>query len=131
MKTKLFIFLFIISACFGCKTQIKYIPVETEHVEYRDNYLRDSIFTYDSVFVKEKGDTIFLEKYKYLYRDKLIRDSIFIYDSIPVPYEVSVPGPQVNYVTGFQSFQIWSGRILLFLVLCYFGFRFLKNRYVC
>lgn len=129
MKTKLFIFVFIATSLIGCKTRVQYVPIEKERVEYRDNYLRDSIFMYDSVFVKDKGDTIFLERYKYLYRDKLIRDSIFIRDSIPIPYEVPVPGPKVNYVTGFQNFQIWCGRILLLLVIGYFGFRFLKNKF--
>jgi hypothetical protein len=44
----------------------------------------------DSVYVKEKGDTVLIEKYKYLYRDKLVRDTMYISktDSIQVPYPV-------------------------------------------
>lgn len=44
----------------------------------------------DSVYVKEKGDTVLIEKYKYLYRDKLVRDTMYIskVDSIQVPYPV-------------------------------------------
>jgi hypothetical protein len=127
MKTKLFVLVFIIMVLVGCKTRVQYVPIEKERIEYQDKYYRDSIFLYDSVLVKEKGDTIFLERYRYLYRDKLIRDSIYIHDSIPIPYEVPVPGPQVNYVTGFQNFQIWCGRILLSFIIGYLGFRFLKK----
>lgn len=127
MKTKLFVLAFIIMALAGCKTRVQYVPIEKERIEYQEKLLRDSIHVLDSIYIRDKGDTVFIEKYKYLYRDKLLRDSIFIHDSIPVPYEVPVPGPQVNYVTGFQNFQIWCGRILLLFIIGYLGFRFLKK----
>ena len=60
--------------CYACGTT-KYIPIETTRTEYRDNYLRDSIYLHDSIFVKEKGDTLIVEKFSYLYRDKIVRDS--------------------------------------------------------
>jgi len=44
----------------------------------------------NSVFVKEKGDTLIMERYRYLYRDKFVRDSVFINDTIRVPYPVEV-----------------------------------------
>jgi hypothetical protein len=66
------------------------MPVETTKIEYRDQLVRDSIFHYDSVFVKQQADTVFFERYKYLYRDKIIRDSIFKTDTIHVPYPVEV-----------------------------------------
>ena len=120
------VFLFLM----GCKTmtKVEYVPVESVRTEYRDNYARDSIFLYDSVYVKDKGDTVWLEKYKYLYKDKLIRDSIFINDTIPVPVLVNVPGPQVNFITGWQNFQIWCGRILLSILGVMGGWAFVKYR---
>ena len=127
MKTKLFVLAFIIMALAGCKTRVQYVPIEKERIEYQEKFLRDSIHVLDSIYIRDKGDTVFIEKYKYLYRDKILRDSIFIHDSIPVPYEVSVPGPQVNYVTGFQNFQIWCGRILLLFIIGYLGFRYFKK----
>ena len=47
------------------------IPVETTKIEYRDNFVKDSISRYDSVFVKDKGDTLILERYSYLYKNKI------------------------------------------------------------
>ena len=108
----------------GCKTRIQYLPVESIKTEYRDNYLRDSIFIRDSVVVRSKGDTVWLEKYQYLYRDKLIRDSIFVNDTIRVPYPVEVEKP-VKYVSGWENFQMWCGRILfvIVVVLCVIWYR--------
>lgn len=112
----------------SCKPKMMYIPVETVRTEYKDKYLRDSIYRYDSILIKEKGDTVFIEKYKYIYRDKYRTDTIIKIDSISVPYPVEVPGPEVNRPTSFQSFQIWCGRILLLLIIGYFGYRYIKRK---
>ena len=108
----------VLLLCFfsSCKTP-QYIPVETVKTEYRDKIVRDSVFRYDSVFVKDKGDTIFLERYRYLYRDKIIRDSIFKTDTIRVPYPVKIIKPIKAPLTNWQKFQLWCGRILLTIIL--------------
>jgi hypothetical protein len=46
----------------------------------------------------------------------LRRDSIYISDSVQVPYPYEVEKP-VNYVSGFQHFQIYLGRIAALIVL--------------
>ena len=102
------------------------MPIESVKTEYKDKYVRDSIHYYDSIYVKEKGDTILFEKYRYIYKDKLITDTILSVDSIRVPYPV-IEVQEVNKLTSFQSFEIWCGRILLFLLLCFFGFKLLKR----
>jgi hypothetical protein len=93
------------------------VPIETIKTEYRDKIVRDSVFKYDSIFVKDKGDTVFFERYKYLYRDKIVRDSIFKNDTIRVPYPVEVVKQVKAPLTGWQNFQVWCGRIALVVVL--------------
>jgi len=104
-----------------------YIPVETTKVEYRDNFVRDSVYLQDSIVIRDKGDTIFFEKYKYLYRDKIVRDSVYLQDTIKVPYPVVTEKP-VKYVSGWQNFQIWCGRILLGIVTIGVGYWFVKKK---
>jgi len=97
--------------------------------EYRDNYVRDSIYRYDSIYVKEKGDTLILERYRYLYRDKWIRDSVFICDTIRVPFPVEIVKQVKKPLTSWQNFQVWCGRISLSAVLgiiAYFVLRKLR-----
>ena len=113
--------------CYSCKS-VQYVPVESIKTEYRDKILRDSIYLYDSVFVKEKGDTLIFERYRYLYRDKLIRDSIFINDTIRVPYPVEGVKQVKKPLTGWQSFQVWCGRIALTAVLFLLIFFVLKRK---
>jgi hypothetical protein len=95
----------------------KYVPIETVKTEYRDKIVRDSVFRYDSIFVKDKGDTVFFERYKYLYRDKIVRDSILKNDTIRVPYPMEMVKQVKVPLTGWQNFQVWCGRILLALAL--------------
>lgn len=108
------IILVIVSA--GCRTRRVYVPVETVRTEYQDRILRDSIRLYDSIYIRETGDTIRIEKYKYLYRDKLVRDSIYRTDSVQVPYPV-VEYREVNRLTGWQNFEVWCGRIEIVMAL--------------
>lgn len=84
-------FMCLLFVIYSCRT-VKYVPVETVKVDttYINKLQRDSIYMLDSVYVKEKGDTVLIEKYKYLYRDKLVRDTLYMAktDSIQVPYPV-------------------------------------------
>ena len=113
---KILFFAVIATMLLSCKS-VKYIPVVTTKIEYRDNFVRDSIVRYDSVFVKDKGDTLILERYKYLYKNRIVKDSIFINDTIRDPYPVEVVKQVKAPLTSWQNFQIWCGRIALFTLL--------------
>jgi len=113
---KILFFAAIATMLYSCKS-VKYIPVETTKTEYRDNFVKDSIFRYDSVFVKDKGDTLILERYKYLYKNRIVKDSIFINDTIRVSCPVEVIRQVKAPLTSWQNFQIWSGRLALFVLL--------------
>jgi len=102
--------------CYSCKMP-QYIPVESVKTEYRDKIVRDSVYLYDSIFVKEKGDTLIMERYRYLYKDRFIRDSVFINDTIRVPYPVEVVKQVKKPLTGWQNFQVWCGRMAFAAVL--------------
>lgn len=107
--------LFVICSC----RTVKYIPVETIKVDtsYINKLQRDSIYMLDSVYVKEKGDTVLIEKYKYLYRDKLVRDTLYMAktDSIQVPYPVETE------LTRWQRFRMdfggWAMCIVVISIL--------------
>ena len=115
---KTVIFCAIALMCCACGTT-KYVPVESTRTEYRDNYVRDSIYLRDSIIIKERGDTLILEKYRYLYRDKIVRDSIFKTDTIRVPYPVEVVKEVKKPLSSWQNFQVWCGRIFAILLLVF------------
>ena len=81
--------LLIWSMC-SCSTQ--YVPVESVRYDsvFFEKIRKDSIFVQDSVFIRQKGDTVFKDKLKFVYKYVLQRDTAYITrtDSIPVPVPV-------------------------------------------
>ena len=113
---KILLFAVIATLLYSCKS-IKYVPVETTKTEYRDKVFRDTVTRYDSVYMKEKGDTLIMERYRYLYKNSIIRDTTIIRDTIQVPYPVEVIKQVKAPLTSWQIFQIWCGRFALFALL--------------
>ena len=93
----IFIFLFI--SC--TSTKLVEVPVDKVRIEYRDRLKIDTIIRQDSTIIKDKGDTVFLEKYKYIYKIKERRDTINLTDTITVVQKVEIK-EEVNYLHNWQ-----------------------------
>ena len=91
-----FIALFFLTGC----TTTKVVTVPEVHTDttYITQHQRDSIWLHDSISIKEKGDTIRIERWHTKYISKEVHDTLYRAktDSIPVPYEVvkEVPRPR-------------------------------------
>ena len=78
----------------SCKS-IEYVPVVEKHTVHDSIYFtqiqRDSIWQHDSIFIKDRGDTVWVERWHTKYVEKQVHDTTYIakVDSIPVPYEVT------------------------------------------
>lgn len=105
MKTTI---LFILACLFTGCTKTVYVPVESVRTEYQDRYLRDSIFLRDSVHVREKGDSVIIDRWHKEYVDRLRVDSFIRTDSIQVPYPVDKI-VEVNRLYWWQEALMWVG----------------------
>lgn len=102
----------------GCRS-VQYVPVEVAKYDttYINKVQRDSIYQLDSIYIRDKGDTVLITKTKYIYRDKLIRDTVYAsrVDSIQVPYPVE------KELTRWQQFRMdvggWAIGILVVLII--------------
>jgi hypothetical protein len=113
----------------GCSKNI-YVPVESVNKDsiYINEIRHDSIYYRDSIYVYNSPDSIHVEKYVYRNKYFSIHDttSIIKIDSIRVPYPVDVI-KEVNVITGFQNFQMWTGRILGLILILWVFFRIRKK----
>ena len=82
LKT-LFLLLFLTTIISCTTTKIVEVPVETIKTEYIEQVKYDSIYSKDSIYIIQKGDTIYNNKVQYLYKYKYLRDTINITDTIP------------------------------------------------
>lgn len=114
----------------GCKT--KYIPIEK--VVYQNAikndtlHTSDSVFVRDSIYLRQKGDTCYLDRWhektvlKNVYMVKV--DSFLKRDSIQVPYPVE---RELSKWEQFQlKYAVWSfGALCMLLVIL--GYKLYKN----
>lgn len=104
-------------ALLGSCTTTKYVPVPEYHTDTLlvSHNTRDSIYVHDSTYVKEKGDTVLIEKWHTQWRDRWRTDTIYQSkrDSIPYPVEVTkeVPAP----LTWWQQTRLHIMNILLYV----------------
>lgn len=119
----------VLSMLAGCR-QVRYVPVETVRLDsiYLTQTLRDSIVRYDSVYVRDKGDTLYVERWKYLYRDKVRVDTMV---SVRVD-TLSVPYPVERELTRWQRLKLelggWAFGIIITAALIIVGWIVYKSR---
>ena len=121
MKNLVFTIVTIL-ALSSCKTT-EVVTVEKVKADttYITKVQRDSIWQHDSVFVKEKGDSVLIERWHTKYIEKEVHDTTYVakHDSVPVPY------PVTKYVekqlSWWQKLLMWFGGIsgLLVIVILY------------
>lgn len=114
---------------YSCRS-VKYVPVEVVKTDttYINKVQRDSIYQLDSIYIRDKGDTILITKTKYIYRDKLIRDTVYVShtDSIQVPYPVE------KQLSRWQQFKVDAGEwvlgMFIVMLLSFVGYMYIKRR---
>ena len=113
----------------GCRS-VKYVPVEVIKTDttYINKVQRDSIYQLDSIYIRDKGDTVLITKTKYIYRDKLVRDTVYTsrVDSVQVPYPVE------KKLSRWQQFKVdagvWVLGMFIVMMLSFVGYMYINKR---
>ena len=108
----------LIAMCSSCTT-IKVVtvePVKTDTLRITKQQ-RDSIYLHDSTYIREKGDTLLIERWHTQYRERLRIDTMYQHsvDSVPVPYPVEVEVER--RLSWWQRTQMYAGDAVLLLLL--------------
>ena len=115
MKWILFLFLFLCS----CRTE--YVPIES--VKYDSIFfaklIRDSVYVSDSVYIRDRGDTVYKykNKYVYVYKDRV--DTFFVYRD----KEIQVPVPVERKLSWWERVKIDYGGWVMLVVFIAFLWR--------
>ena len=90
---------------------MKYVPVETVRSDtlYVNRLQRDSVYVADSVYVREKGDTVQIVRTRYIDRFRGRTDTLRMVrnDTIRVPYPVE------RELTRWQRLKLDAGGIAI------------------
>ena len=100
LKT-LFLLLFLTTIISCTTTKVVEVPIETIKTEYIEQVKYDSIYSKDSIYIMQKGDTVYNNKIQYLYKYKYLRDTINVIDTIPKIITVK----DVQYINQLYTWQ--------------------------
>lgn len=120
MKKLLLIFLVFIAISCGT-TKVVEVPVEKIKTEYVDRQIIDTFVKTDSTIIIDKGDTVFLEKYKYLYRYINKTDTFIKIDTLTKTITVEVT-KEINKLKNWQMGLMILGGI----ALAFGGYKLIK-----
>ena len=121
---------FVLIGLGACRS-VRYIPVESVRHDSVVTILhhRDSIYQHDSVYIKEKADTLLIERWHTRWRDRVIHDTLYISKvdtiRIPVPVERKLTKSERTYITIGK----WSVGVVTGLVLAAICFIFFRRRW--
>ncbi len=112
-------FLLLLLFLCGCRTE--YVPIESVRYDsvMIEKLMRDSVFVRDSVYLKEKGDTIYKYKDRFVYVYKNRVDTFFA-EKIR---EIEVPVPVERKLTWWERVKLnyaeWVIAVLVAISLVY------------
>lgn len=123
----------IVCACLllfcSCITT-KYVEVEKIRTDtlIETKLMYDSIHIHDSVHVKEKGDSVWEERWHTEYIEKLLTDTIYqtTHDTIPKPYQVTKEVPA--QLSWWQKTRLYIANALLIAIVIYLLYYFIFKR---
>ena len=127
---KILFLLFMTLLLGSCKVKEKIVEVpipqiKTE-IKYIDKVKYDSIYLKDSVYIVQKGDTIYNIKVAYRYKYKYFKDTIIVNKTDTITKLQKVTEIKVkNQLNVVQKVLIYIGlfSILLFLIILYKHFK--------
>ena len=118
-------FLIAISLLASCR-QIEYVTVEKVRTDttYITKWQKDSVWLHDSIHVKEKGDTVLVEKWHTKYVEKQVHDTTYVatHDTIPDPFPVETIKEVPAELSWWQRLRLWIGNIGLLAILGVIGY---------
>ena len=111
----------MLASCGAVRTQIQ--TVYQRDTTYITNTRVDSTFKRDSVFVKEKGDTIYIYKEKIRERYRIVRDTLYRskIDSVYIDREKEVKVEKE--LTAWQRFRLNGFWILVAIIVGYVAWK--------
>lgn len=125
--------LFVLALLASCR-QVEYVTVEKVRTDttYITKWQNDSVWLHDSIHIKERGDTVMIERWHTQWRDRLRVDTIYreTHDTIPQPYPVETIKMVEKELSWWQRLRLWIGNIGLLGILGVIGYYGVKLRRV-
>ena len=120
-------------ALVGCRAREVVVTVPEYHTDtlYVAKVERDSVFVQDSVLVREKGDTVLVDRWHVSYKERVRVDTVYEHRIDTVAKVVEVPtgkASDTKKVTWWQRVRMTLGDMALVLIVA--GIVILTVKYI-
>ena len=117
----------LLASLTSCKG-VEYIQVPVVHTDtvYQSKLVHDSIYQHDSITIRERGDSVWVERWHTRYIERERTDTVYksIRDSIPYPVEKRIEVPA--QLSWWQQTRLHMANILLWFLLILAIIKFIK-----
>jgi hypothetical protein len=128
------VFLMLLAWLTSCTTT-KYVEVERIRTDttYITKWQKDSVWLHDSIHIRDRGDTVRIERWHTQWRDRLRVDTIYqaTHDTIPQAYPIETVKLVENELSWWQRLRMWIGNIGLLGILGVIGYYGVRIWKVC
>ena len=115
----------------SCKS-VEYVEVPVIHTDtiYQSKVVHDSIYHHDSITIKEKGDSVWIERWNTKYKLLELHDTIYqaTHDTIAKPY------PIIEYeakpLTWWQQTRLYLANILILAIVILLILYIIKRKFL-
>lgn len=127
---KILFLLFMTLLLSSCKVKEKIVEVPISQIKteikYIDKIKYDSIYLKDSVYIVQKGDTIYNNKVAYRYKYKYLKDTVTVNKTDTITRLQKVTEIKVNnQLNAVQKILMYIGlfSLLMFIIIIYKHFK--------
>jgi hypothetical protein len=122
---KVWLVLVVCVAMVGCRTLPEPVAVRVERDSiYLSRVERDSVFVRDSVLIREKGDTVYRDRWRVEYRERVLRDTAYVERNDTITNVVEVE----KALTWWERTRMAAGDVALLVLGVVAAWRVLKLR---
>lgn len=123
MRLKNILLCMVILLC-SCRTE--YVPLEVVRYDsiMTEKLMRDSVYVRDSVYIQEKGDTVYKYRDKYIYVLKELTDTVYMErvrdNEVPVMIE--------RKLSLWERIKISTGGVAIFAIVIWAVIKWIARR---
>lgn len=120
--TLILITLAIVANLSSCKS-VEYVTVPEYHTDtlYQSKVEKDSVWLHDSIHVKERGDTVWVERWHTKIHETELHDTIYqaTHDTIAAPYPVEKIVEVEKPLTWWQHTKMGAGVVFILIIVLF------------
>lgn len=120
--TLVLITLAIVANLSSCKS-VEYVTVPEYHTDtlYQSKVEKDSVWLHDSIHVKERGDTVWVERWRTKIHATEVHDTVYqaTHDTIATPYPVEKIVEVEKPLTWWQHTKMGAGVAFILIIVLF------------